>query len=164
MIRADKLSMIHREMLLEVYRQSIEKDGRRLRPGAEKREQLRLGEDAFLSALLDFFREPGCEYAIWEDAGFYRAALRIQPYLDGTLITALETAPDFRRQGFAYRLLHHLCKDASLEGRRLYSHVHVKNHASLQLHLRCGFRVARDTAVLLDGTVSQNYLTLKYEE
>lgn len=108
----------------------------------------------------DFFCLPGAVYMIWEDAGIYRSALRLRPYRDGLLMDGLETAPGDRRRGYAGELLRQSLIWAG--ERPVYSHVDKRNRASLCLHAACGFHLLEDHAVLLDGTLTRDCLTLRY--
>ena len=47
------------------------------------------------------------------------------------------------------------------QGRPVYSHVGKRNTASMALHMGCGFEKIQDCAVYIDGSVSQNAVTLK---
>lgn len=122
----------------------------------------KMGETDFLSYLReDFFRQKGAFYAVWVVDGVYKSALRLEPYRDGMLLQALETAPGERRKGYAFNLMTDVIaylktKDCTT----IYSHIHKKNIPSLQVHRKCGFREVSDTATLLDGTVTQNFCTM----
>ena len=109
----------------------------------------------------DFFSIKGAVCALWVVNGRYVTALRLEPHKNGYLITALETAPQDRRKGYAKSLLQAVMRKYCLP---IYSHVAKNNKPSLHLHLVCGFQVYADCATLLDGTVSQNYSTLLYHK
>ncbi len=109
----------------------------------------------------DFFSMQGAVCALWVIDGRYRSALRLEPYKEGYLISALETAPEDRRKGYAKCLLQAVTDKYSLP---IYSHIEKTNKASLSLHRACGFEVCSDSAVLLDGTVTQNYFTMLYRK
>lgn len=115
-------------------------------------------EDYLRSA---FFCLPGALYAIWQSEGQYCAAVRLEPFKDGLLISALETAPCFRRQGYAQCLLSALQTGTD---QKLYSHVDKKNVPSLSLHQKCGFIRIRDNARYLDGSVDGRCCTLLWEK
>ena len=53
----------------------------------------------------DFFRQRDAFYAVWKVGGRYVSALRLEPYGDGWLLEALETAPAHRKQGYAKALV-----------------------------------------------------------
>lgn len=111
-----------------------------------------------------FFRQPNSFYAIWEVDGRYVSALRLEPYADGLLICALETAPGARRKGHAAMLVSAVLDHLKEQGCGVvYSHVSKKNVASLAVHKKCGFQVIKDYAVYSDGSVMHNHFTLAYE-
>ena len=139
------MDKLNTEQYLAVYRQS----------NRDFRE-----EEKMLSYLREgFFSIRGAVCALWEVDGRYVSALRFEPYKDGCLITALETAPEDRRKGYAKCLLQAMTSRYSLP---VYSHIEKNNKASLNLHRYCGFEVCSDSALLLDGTVTQNYFTMMY--
>ena len=109
----------------------------------------------------DFFTQPGDLLAILEKESTPVCALRLEAYLDGLLLEALETAPAHRRQGYASALIREVL--ASLpQGTAVYAHVEKRNTPSLRTHLSCGFRVWKDSAAMVDGTVTTRYATLKF--
>ncbi len=94
---------------------------------------------------------------MWTADGAYVSVLRLEPYVDGYLLTGLETAPAARGKGYATMLMRAML---DIFPERIYSHVQMKNTASLALHQNVGFKILYDYAHLLDGTVSRNYYTL----
>lgn len=153
------------EQLMAVYREGNEENGKILAPFDSQARQLRLAEEDFYSYLRDvFFPTPGALYAVWTVQGRYVSALRLEPYKDGLLLEALETAPQERGKGYAaalIRAVQALLKDGSVS--RLYSHVGKQNAASLKTHQRCGFQIVADSATYLDGTVSSRAYTMEYD-
>ena len=117
-------------------------------------------DDGLLQAEMDlyaylkdhFFRTPGSRYCLWEENGKVLCALRLEPYQDGLLLTALETAPEHRRKGFAEQLM---CAVAEWAEEPVYSHIYRRNLASIALHEKCGFEKITNFAVFLDGSVSR---------
>ena len=108
----------------------------------------------------DFFRQKDAFYAVWQVAGQYVSALRLEPYKDGWLLEALETAPAVRKKGYAKALMTavlDMVGDAVV-----YSHVSRRNEASLKTHYACGFQKHLDHVVYLDGSVSHRAVTLRY--
>lgn len=119
-------------------------------------------EQAFYLYLRDvFFRTPGACYALWMENGKYICALRLEPYRDGLLLEALETHPDYRRKGYAKALLKAVLKVNP--GKKIYSHIHRGNVASIRTHLACGFQKILDYAAYIDGSVNQRACTFVYE-
>ncbi len=143
---------LNTEQLLAVYAQSLR----------ENPQQPKRAEEEFISYLReDFFRQKNAFYAVWLVEDTYQSALRVEPYRDGLLLEALETAPNARRRGYACCLLTEvLAFLRATDCNAVYSHVNKRNNASLALHSRCGFRTISDSAVYIDGTVTQNSCTL----
>ena len=80
----------------------------------------------------------------------------------GILMTCLESAPERRRKGIAQALLRSVFELLRQQGCRfVYVHINKKNRPSLALHNKLGFRVIADSARLADGTVSQDFFTMK---
>ena len=111
----------------------------------------------------DFFRQKDACCCIWTEDNAYKSALRLEPYHDGLLLQALETAPNARKKGYGFSLVKAVLERCDGTGHRcVYSHVDKRNRASLNLHRKCGFQKLSDSAVLLDGTVTANCYTLCY--
>jgi len=156
------LAQLDFERLMAVYREGNRENALTLYPQMPvDAANLRAQEDFLAYLREDFFRHKGACYCVWEERGQYVSALRLEPWQDGLLLEALETHPDHRRKGYAKQLI--LAVQRELTGKRIYSHVHKKNKASLATHKACGFTVFRDTVRLLDGTVSAGSYTLKWE-
>ena len=110
-----------------------------------------------------FFHEDGAVYAVWEEKGMYISALRLEPYADGLLLTALETYPEFRRNGYAKKLIEAVLlalkdKDVTV----VYSHINKRNVASLQTHISCGFQRISEQATYIDGSVTRTSCTMAF--
>ena len=108
----------------------------------------------------DFFRQKDAFYALWKVQGRYVSALRLEPYRDGWLLEALETAPDHRRKGYAKELMHAVLDEMGHV--IVYSHVSRRNEASLRTHYACGFQKHLDHVVYLDGSVTNRAVTFRY--
>ena len=117
---------------------------------------LRVEQDFYQYLRECFFATHGAYYAIWVEGGDYRSALRIEPYKDGVLLAALETHPQYRRQGYAEKLIGEVIP---ME-RKIYAHVSKKNVASLAVHKKCGFARISEQAVYIDGSVNSKCCTL----
>ena len=109
----------------------------------------------------DFFRQPDAFYAVWTEQGSYVSALRLEPYKDGWLLEALETAPDYRKKGYAKALM--IAVLEYMDQNIIYSHVSKRNEASLRTHYACGFQKHLDHVVYLDGSVTNRGVTLKFD-
>lgn len=151
---ANTLSQLHFGKLMEVY----------IEGNLEKAEEVSLlqAEQDFYQYLHDcFFATPGAVYAVWTEENAYISALRLEPYKDGLLLEALETAPQYRRRGYAYQLIKAVL--AAFPGQKIYSHISKGNAASLAVHEKCGFRKISDSAAYIDGSVNNRAVTLCHQ-
>ena len=157
------LSQLHFGSLMTVYGESNRENGREFWPEEPEMRQIQLAEEDFYRYLSQvFFQTRGAVYAVWEKNGRYVSALRLEPYRDGLLLEALETAPEQRRKGYAAALIRAV--QGFLEGKtKLYSHVDRRNLPSLKVHETCGFRRVADFAVYVDGSVDQKMYTLCWD-
>lgn len=147
--------------LMEIYREGNLEKGEERWPEFSEDRRLLLAEQDFYDYLYEiFFRTPGAVYALWEDDGVYCSALRLEPYRDGLLLEALETAYGERRKGYAEKLIravqHHTA------GTKLYSHVHKSNIPSLKIHDKCGFQRTMEYAAYIDGSFNHRCCTMVY--
>lgn len=155
---AKRLEELDFSALMDVYiegnREKAEEygDGGLLRAEQEFRDYLRE----------DFFRQKDAFYAIWTVSGRYVSALRLEPYRDGWLLEALETAPNHRKQGYAKALIAEVL--GMMGESAVYSHVSKRNEASLRTHYACGFQKHLDHVVYLDGSVTNRAVTLRFYE
>lgn len=150
------------DRLMTLYREGNRENAAYYYPDLSAEQGLLRAREDFCRYLReDFFRVPGGVYCIWEEDGAWVSGLRLEPWEDGLLLEALETDPDFRRQGYGRRLLRAVQDQWAHE--RIYSHVNKKNRPSLAVHAQCGFKLWKDTARLLDGTVSAGCCTLLWQ-
>ena len=158
---AENMSRLVFSKLMDVYAEGNLENAREFWPELSENEQLLQAEQAFYQYLNgDFFKSPGAVYAIWLEGDTYVSALRLEPYQDGLLLEALETAPEYRKQGYAYRLVEAVKE--RFPG-KIYSHVSKRNTPSLRTHEKCGFRKILEHAVYIDGTVARNAYTLCFD-
>lgn len=154
--------------LMEVYMESNLLNGSENYPTLPRAEQLIFAEQDFYQYLSQvFFKQVDSFYAVWDLGTHFGSALRIEPYRDGVLLCALETAPTMRHTGLASRLIDAVVAYLSMQGSGIiYSHVSKRNTASLSVHKKCGFQIIAEHAVYSDGSVLQNLrtLALKYEK
>lgn len=148
--------------LMCVYADAIRENGAEFYSNLSDAEQLCEAEQDFYRYLKSvFFRQKESAYCIWEDAGGYCCALRLEPYADGFLLCGLETKPEERRKGYAEKLVFAVQQWLSEKGNVcLYSHVSKLNEPSLLLHKKCGFDIIKDFAVYSDGSVLNSSYTL----
>ena len=124
---------------------------------------LRKEEDFYEYLRYGFFRTKGALYCVWQEQECYLSALRLEPFGDGLILAGLETAPAYRRKGYATALVHEVLSWLARKGPvKVYSHIQHRNAPSLEVHRRCGFRKISDYSVLLDGTVSADIGTYLY--
>ena len=156
-----KLNQLSFSGLMDVYEEGNLENARDLWPDLPEGQQLAMAEQEFYSYLWQvFFPVEGAVYALWEVSGKYVSALRLEPYEDGLLLEALETAPGERRKGYARDLI--LAVQEEYPGRKIYSHVGKRNVPSLAVHKGCGFCKILDHAVYIDGSVNDRCCTLLY--
>lgn len=162
---ARKMPELQFGSLMAVYEEANRENGRLRWPEEPEMRQLQLAEQEFYRYLSQvFFPTPGAVYAVWEENGRYVSALRLEPYRDGLLLEALETAPEHRKKGYASTLIRAMQESLKQEGKvRLYSHVGKRNLPSLKTHESCGFRTVSDCAAYIDGSVNRGAYTLCYE-
>ena len=160
----NSLGEIDFRQLMNVYAEGNRINGDELYSRYSENIRILFAEQDFYNYLVLFFKEKTARYCVWDCEGYYTAALRIERYADGLLLSALETAPECRHKGHASMLITETVEYLKKQGRgRLYSHVNKQNLASLAAHTKCGFHVISDQAVYLDGTVVINAYTLALE-
>ena len=157
---ATKLRKLDFSALMSVYEEGNRENGALLHPQLPEGQQLLWAEQSFYQYLSEvFFLTAGAVYAVWVENGSYVSALRLEPYEDGLLLEALETAPAYRRKGYAEKLLRAVQAEFP---QKIYSHVSKRNTPSLAVHKKCGFRQVLDYAKYIDGSVVRNAITLCY--
>lgn len=109
----------------------------------------------------EFFSVPGAVYCLWLVDGACVSAVRLEPWLDGWLLSGLETAPDQRNRGYARELIKAV--QSRFAGGKLYSHIHHRNRASVRVHEACGFQKISDCATYLDDSVVSHSGTYLHE-
>ena len=156
------MSQLNTDQLMAVYVESNRENAEEFFSDLNVEAQTEMAEREFLDYLReDFFSQKGAFYAVWVEDGVYKAALRLEPYKDGYLIEALETAPDERRKGYASKLITEVLPFLRSKNiGKVYSHVGKHNVASLRVHIKCGFQRTAESATYIDGTVTQNSCTL----
>lgn len=124
---------------------------------------LKAEQDFYQYLRESFFGVEGAVYAVWEEQGKYLSALRLEPYADGLLLEALETHPDYRRKGYAKKLIEAVLVDLKDKGiEKIYSHINKRNVGSLQTHLSCGFQRICEQATYIDGSVTRSSCTMVF--
>lgn len=145
--------------LMDVYAEGNQENGRDLWPDEPEGRQIALAEQEFYQYLQQvFFRTKDARYLILEEDNRYISALRLEPYQDGLLLEALETAPAYRQKGYGAHLMQAAIETVGTT--KVYSHVAKRNTASLRTHEKCGFVKILDHAVYADGSVNDVCCTL----
>ncbi len=151
------------DRLMGVYEQGNRQKANTEYSNLEWGHRLLEAEQEHYAFLWDFFREKDCFLAVFEIDGQYHCALRIEPYRDGYLLEALETAPDSRKKGYATMLVSQVLSYLTDRGaEKVYSHISKKNEPSVRVHKSCGFVKLLDYAVFIDGSVDWNTDTYLY--
>lgn len=162
LLTVSKLKDLSFSKLMQVYEEGNRENGEEFWPDMEENQRILRAEQEFYQYLQQiFFPAEGACYCIWVERGCYVSALRLEPYRDGLLLEALETAPGERRKGFAVKLIRAV--QEQLPGEKIYSHVSKRNMASLRTHERCGFTRIAENAVYADGSVTNRSCTLCWE-
>lgn len=96
----------------------------------------------------DFFQNKENTCYILEKDKRWVSALRLNRIRDFYWIEALETHPDYRKQGLATELVIALIQDLKKEGPFIIrDSVSKQNEASLQTHKKCGFIIENEDAI-----------------
>lgn len=145
-----------------IYRDYLKESAGENYPDAEEEYGIILAQEDFHSYLRDwFFKEKVAFYALWASDSVCVSALRMEAYRDGLLIEALETDPEMRCRSHATALLRSAVAYADEKYHlNIYAHISKRNAASLAVHRKCGFEKVLDYAVYIDGSVSQNAITV----
>ena len=159
---ATSISELNFGKLMCVYEESNRVNVLELYSGMDRNLAALNAEQDFYQYLNEiFFCTKGAVCAIWVEGERYVSALRFEPYQDGFLLEALETAPDDRGRGYATALIHAACSWITAQGCcKIYSHVSKDNTPSLKVHAACGFQLILDYAEYIDGTLKDTAYTL----
>ena len=163
---ARSMSELPFEQLMEVYKETNIRSAERHWGSVSSAYGLTMAQRLFYEQLqCGFYSIPDAMYCLWFVDGECVSALRLEPWKDGWLLAALETAPAHRKRGYAQALVTAVQGYLMAQGAvRLYSHISQRNVASIRVHQRCGFKKIADTARLLDGTVTSQMGTYLYDE
>lgn len=153
------------DQLMFVYSEALEENATELYATLNHAEGIMLARQDFYQYLQEvFFPTKDACYAVLEQNGRYVSALRVEPYRDGLLMEAVETAPEYRRKGYACSLVEQTVSMLSEKYHgKLYSHVSKRNYASIQLHKHCGFQILSEYARYIDGSVNDRAFTFVRE-
>lgn len=154
---ASTMSKISIAELKDIYCQQIAAQGRKYYGHQKTNLQYLNAEQDFYEDLKQFLRIDGARYALWRTQGRCVAAMRLEPYLDGMLITDLETAPNERCKGYATQLLEAVRQEYS--DTDLYAHIACRNLQAVRVHQRCGFVKHLNYAIFVDGSAFADHCT-----
>ncbi len=149
------------DKLMDVYQETLIESATDLYAKLDHKEALLQARQDFYQYLQQiFFPTDGAFYVIYSVEANYYSAVRFEPYKDGLLLEAVETAPLHRRKGYARMLIQEAFLHIQESGvKKVYSHVSKNNIASIRLHTDCGFVKISDSAVYIDGDVSNRSFT-----
>lgn len=151
--------------LMDLYREGNLENTEYFYPGMDRERALELVERGFLDFLrTDFFNGVN-RYYILESECRWVSALRLNRVREGFwYLEALETHPDFRRRGYATRLLGDVLEDLKREGPfTVCDCVHKENGPSVATHRRAGFVIAGDGVDYLRGTTDEEEYGMRYD-
>jgi len=157
-IIADQITKLNFEMLAALQARQIELARKKNYRHLSKQEGMTCAKQDYYEYLRDvFFSRMHGEIYIYEEDGCYICGVCFEPYKDGLLLNSLVTLKDYRRKGYAEKLLVFALEH--LNGRPVYSHIHENNFASIRLHEKLGFQFLYSYGHMLDGTVRSNHFT-----
>lgn len=168
LLQIDSFSQIDGKKLMDIYREGNEENIDYFYPDmSDQVKALELVENSFLNYIQTDFLSKGSKnrYMVLETNGIWMSALRLYFVEDGLYyIEALETHPDYRKRGYAAKLLSEVVALLKESGPfRLCDCVSKKNVPSLATHKKCGFQIARDPGYdYLQNEVSEHCYGMEY--
>ncbi|MCM1194398.1 MAG: GNAT family N-acetyltransferase [Firmicutes bacterium] len=112
----------------------------------DKTEAVKKVEHDFCNYIKTEFLNGENVYYVWENDGVWVSALRLYCIEENFYyLEALETAPDFRKKGYATLLLTSVINELKLKGHfKICVCVGRNNIASLNTHKKCGFKIVSE--------------------
>lgn len=147
LLRIKNFNDIDKRKLMAIYSEGNKENADYFYPQTEDRtEAVEKVETDFCNYIKNEFFSGQNVYYVLECENEWVSALRLYRIEDNFYyIEALETAPKFRRKGYATQLLNGVIKDLQAEGSfKLCDCVSKKNTASLNTHKKCGFIIASE--------------------
>ncbi len=156
------MNQINFGQLMDVYEETNHIRGEEEYPNLFPEERrVRIEQNLYAYIRENLYAQKNGFCCVWAPEGRYVAALRMEQYKDGWLLTALETDPAARNKGYGKALVNAVLTYMAEQGASaIYTHVNKQNKASLAVHYACGFQRLLEYAVFLDGSVSQKFYTL----
>ena len=149
----DRFQDIDIPQLMSIYRKSFDSPDRYDPSNGEADWYGSMSAEDLCEYLRDSMREQTLLCAVWAPEGLYKSVLRLERYLDGYLVTGLETAMQERGHGHAKALLRAVITEFT--GESIYSHIDFSNVISIHVHIQCGFEQILDYAKFIDGSISR---------
>ena len=109
----------------------------------DKKEAVKKVENDFCNFLRTEFFNGENIYCVSDINGVWVSALRLNKIEEGFYyLEALETAPQYRKKGYASELLREVISDLKKSGKfKIRDCVGKKNIASINTHEKCGFKI-----------------------
>lgn len=162
----NSFSQIDRTKLMELYHEGNVENVAYIQPPCNDiAKGIKIIEDGFMDFLKnEFYHLSEAKYYILEENDKYLSGLRLNKIDDFYLMEALETAPQYRKQGFACKLINDVKKSFENKGEFVIrSNVSKKNIASINTHKKCGFIIEKDYGVnYFDNEKRENCYTMMY--
>lgn len=146
----DRLTETEFSDLMKVYIEGNEDNAVYFYPDKPLSEGVKLAEADFKRFLDGFFAKDGNICYVLEEDGEFISALRLRSFEDFYYLEALETAPDYRRKGYAVSLITQVCGYLAEEtGKEIVIRdcVSKNNQASLAAHKKAGFVIETEQGI-----------------
>lgn len=145
LIRVKQLMDNDVHLLMKVYRESNKDNISYFFPEVKDIEKgLQMVEKAYVQWIRDdFLRQKNTSYYVWKEKGLWLSSLRFHEVgKEHYYIEALETHPEYRKQGYAEKLINSVIEELKDKGSfEIESYTSIKNIASQKTHKKCGFIV-----------------------
>lgn len=145
--RIERYTELDRNKLMNLYAEGNLENAGYFYPEMDREAGTKKVENEFLAFLRDeFMPKPENTYWVLEEKGVWISALRLTE-LSGRLfyLEALETHTDYRRMGYATKLLKEVTNTLKQEGPfRICDCVSKRNTESIKTHEKAGFRIVSE--------------------
>ena len=167
LIKITNFKDINKRKLMDAYKESNFENTDYFFPDEKDKEKAVIKvEEGFLDFLKNnFFKKEEATYYVLEENDIWVSALRVCKVKDLYYLEALETHPDYRKQGYGYKLLSSVIEDLKKNGSfRLCDCINKKNIPSIRTHEKCGFKiVAQEGHDYLNEDIGENNYSLEYK-
>ncbi len=148
LLKFSSFADLNTDQLMKIYVESNTENAHYFFPDEpDLNQSVRLCEKRFTEYLKDnFYSQAGRTYWVLEEDHQWISALRTALIHDGLFyIEALETKPEYRKQGYAEKLLLMVMEAFKVQGAfELCDCVSKRNIASIKTHLKAGFSIVSD--------------------